>query len=280
MEVKDKVREKYGQAALARPDRRKLLLWIGPKLVRLRRSDHLESLRREPNQPNSGRGRPGFARLRQSDRAGQTESRRNRARSRLRRRHRRAALRQARRADGQSLRSRHDRRNAGARPREPAQSRDSRTSSFSKARSKTFRCPTTRSMSSFPIASSIFPPTRTRCSREAFRVLKPGGRFAVSDVVVRGDVPAEVRRSMELWVGCIAGALRGIRIRRQAREGGIRCDRHRADPRLQHRRRPAVSHRRGHRRGRDRAAGGRQIHERFYPRRETGLEGVLWSGVL
>ena len=43
--------------------------------------------------------------------------------------------------------------------------------------------------------------------REAFRVLKPGGRFAVSDVVVRGDVPADVRRSMELWVGCIAGAL-------------------------------------------------------------------------
>jgi SAM-dependent methyltransferase len=43
--------------------------------------------------------------------------------------------------------------------------------------------------------------------REAFRVLKPGGRLAVSDVVVRGDVPAEVRKSMELWVGCIAGAL-------------------------------------------------------------------------
>jgi arsenite methyltransferase len=43
--------------------------------------------------------------------------------------------------------------------------------------------------------------------REAFRVLRPGGRFAVSDVVVRGDVPAEVRRNMELWVGCIAGAL-------------------------------------------------------------------------
>jgi len=43
--------------------------------------------------------------------------------------------------------------------------------------------------------------------REALRVLKPGGRFAVSDVVVRGDVPAQVRKSMELWVGCIAGAL-------------------------------------------------------------------------
>jgi SAM-dependent methyltransferase len=43
--------------------------------------------------------------------------------------------------------------------------------------------------------------------REAFRVLKPGGRFAISDVVVRGDIPADVKRSMELWVGCIAGAL-------------------------------------------------------------------------
>ena len=43
--------------------------------------------------------------------------------------------------------------------------------------------------------------------REAFRVLKPGGRFAVSDVVIRGEVPPEIRRSLELWVGCVAGAL-------------------------------------------------------------------------
>jgi arsenite methyltransferase len=43
--------------------------------------------------------------------------------------------------------------------------------------------------------------------RESFRVLKPGGRFAVSDVVVRGEIPDAVRRSMELWVGCVAGAL-------------------------------------------------------------------------
>jgi ubiquinone/menaquinone biosynthesis C-methylase UbiE len=48
---------------------------------------------------------------------------------------------------------------------------------------------------------------KDRVIREAFRVLKPGGRFAVSDVVVRGRVPAEIRRSMELWVGCVAGAL-------------------------------------------------------------------------
>jgi arsenite methyltransferase len=48
---------------------------------------------------------------------------------------------------------------------------------------------------------------KDRVLRETFRVLKPGGRFAVSDVVVRGEVPEQVRRSMEMWVGCIAGAL-------------------------------------------------------------------------
>ena len=48
---------------------------------------------------------------------------------------------------------------------------------------------------------------KRRVLAEAFRVLKPGGRFAVSDVVVRGPVPEEVRRNMELWIGCVAGAL-------------------------------------------------------------------------
>jgi SAM-dependent methyltransferase len=48
---------------------------------------------------------------------------------------------------------------------------------------------------------------KDRVLREAFRVLKPGGRFAVSDIVVRGAMPDEIRRRVELWVGCIAGAL-------------------------------------------------------------------------
>ena len=48
---------------------------------------------------------------------------------------------------------------------------------------------------------------KDRVLKEAFRVLKPGGRFAVSDVVTRGEVPAAIRKSMELWTGCVAGAL-------------------------------------------------------------------------
>ena len=48
---------------------------------------------------------------------------------------------------------------------------------------------------------------KDRVLAEAFRVLKPGGRFAVSDIVVRGEIPAAIKRSIELWSGCIAGAL-------------------------------------------------------------------------
>jgi len=56
---------------------------------------------------------------------------------------------------------------------------------------------------------------------EAFRVLKPGGRFAVSDVVVRGEVPSAVRRSMELWIGCVAGALEESEFHRLLSEVGF-----------------------------------------------------------
>ena len=57
--------------------------------------------------------------------------------------------------------------------------------------------------------------------REAFRVLKPGGRFAVSDVVVRGEAPEAVRRSMELWVGCVAGALEEQQYREMLADAGF-----------------------------------------------------------
>jgi SAM-dependent methyltransferase len=63
---------------------------------------------------------------------------------------------------------------------------------------------------------------KARVLREAFRVLKPSGRFAVSDVVVRGEAPAEVRRSLELWIGCVAGALEEIEYRDLLADAGFR----------------------------------------------------------
>ena len=57
--------------------------------------------------------------------------------------------------------------------------------------------------------------------REARRVLKPGGRFAVSDVVIRGEIPPAVRQSMELWVGCVAGALTDDEYRRKLEAAGF-----------------------------------------------------------
>ena len=62
---------------------------------------------------------------------------------------------------------------------------------------------------------------KRRVISEAFRVLKPGGRFAVSDVVVRGPVPPAVRRNMELWIGCVAGALQESEYRRHLVEAGF-----------------------------------------------------------
>src|SRR5215472_1716940 len=62
---------------------------------------------------------------------------------------------------------------------------------------------------------------KDRVLAEAFRVLKPGGRFAVSDVVVRGPLPADIRRSMELWIGCIAGALEENEYREKLARAGF-----------------------------------------------------------
>ena len=62
---------------------------------------------------------------------------------------------------------------------------------------------------------------KDRVLAEAFRVLKPGGRLAVSDVVVRGEVPEDIRKSMELWVGCIAGALEENEYQEKLRRAGF-----------------------------------------------------------
>ncbi|MGA9802784.1 MAG: arsenite methyltransferase [Terriglobales bacterium] len=62
---------------------------------------------------------------------------------------------------------------------------------------------------------------KDRVLREAFRVLKPGGRLAVSDVVTRGEMPAEIRKSVLLWVGCVAGALEENEYRRKLASAGF-----------------------------------------------------------
>jgi arsenite methyltransferase len=62
---------------------------------------------------------------------------------------------------------------------------------------------------------------KDRVIREAFRVLKPGGRLAVSDVVTRGDMPAEIRKSILLWVGCVAGALEESEYRAKLEAAGF-----------------------------------------------------------
>jgi ubiquinone/menaquinone biosynthesis C-methylase UbiE len=63
---------------------------------------------------------------------------------------------------------------------------------------------------------------KDRVLEEAFRVLKPGGRFAVSDVVIRGEIPEAARRSMELWCGCVAGAMTDEDYRTKLAEAGFR----------------------------------------------------------
>jgi arsenite methyltransferase len=62
---------------------------------------------------------------------------------------------------------------------------------------------------------------KDRVVREAFRVLKPGGRFAVSDVVTRGEIKSEIRQSVLLWVGCVAGALDENEYRRKLTSAGF-----------------------------------------------------------
>ena len=116
---------------------------------------------------------------------------------------------------------------------------------------------------------------KDRVLKEAFRVLKPGGRLAISDVVVRGKVPAEIRKSLELWIGCVAGALERLRLCDETRQSRLRRYRYRAHARLRHRgcaRLPLGS---GPRRRCAGQRGGRQVHQRLYPCEQACSSDVL-----
>ena len=123
---------------------------------------------------------------------------------------------------------------------------------------------------------------KDRVLREAFRVLKPGGRLAVSDVVTRGEIAPEVRKSVLLWVGCIAGALEENEYRAKLTAAGF--EKVEIEPtriyRVDEAREFLTSA--GDRRGCHRRAGGREVHERVCAGDESRARAdvVLWSDLL
>ena len=197
------------------------------------------------------------------------DTRRNRARSRLGRRHRRAALRPSRRARRLGVRPRHDRRDARAGRREQAEERARERRRSSRARSSTFPLPDNSVDVIISNCVINLSGDKDRVLREAFRVLKPGGRFAVSDVVVRGEVPAAIRKSMELWIGCVAGALADDEYVAKLARRRLRGHRHRGHARLQRGRCASVSRGRRARRRGARVANRRHIRQRVRSRHEA-----------
>jgi SAM-dependent methyltransferase len=198
-DMKDAIREKYGKAATGVGDRRVLR-------GRLRRPHHREPLWRRRNSGSAEGSGVGITRLRESDGADRSEARRDRSGPRFRRRDRCAPLGQTRGPHGKAYGldmtdemlalARQNQQRAGATNVE-----------FLKGEIESIPLP---DQSVDVVISNCvinLSTDKDRVLKEAFRVLKPGGRFAVSDVVVRGPVPDDIRHNVELWVGCVAGAL-------------------------------------------------------------------------
>jgi len=186
--------------------RRKLLLRRRPVRQSLRRSDLEQPLRPGRNRPTARDRRAGQSRMRPIPPRSPAESGRNRARPRIGRRHRRASVRAPCRPHGQGLWPGHDGRDARPRGREQAQSRSGER-----------RVPEGQ-IESIPLPGNSvdviisncvinLSANKDRVLAEAFRVLKPGGRLAVSDVVTKGEMLPQIRKNVLLWVGCVAGAL-------------------------------------------------------------------------
>ena len=148
-----------------------------------------------------------LARLRQPDRRRRSARGRDRARPRLGRRDRRPALRAARRPDRQGVRARHDRRDARPRPRATSARPGVENVEFLKGTIEDIPLPDDSVDVVISNCVINLSGDKPRVLREAARVLRPGGRFAVSDVVADADMDEATRARHAQWTGCIAGAL-------------------------------------------------------------------------
>ena len=243
--IQQAVQEKYGAIASRRDEGvRHKRACCGPSACA--GSDPITSnlYFRARNGRSAGECRGGVARVRQSDGLDRARAGPDGSGSRFRRRHRRVAVGEARRTTGKVYGldmtdemlalARENQRKAGATNVE-----------FLKGAIETIPLPDDSVDVIISNCVINLSADKDAVLREAFRVLKPGGRFAVSDVVVRGDVPADIRRSVELWVGCIAGALEEQGVPARLRAAGFSDVEVETVARLQGRGRACVSHRAG-----------------------------------
>ncbi len=222
--VKDIVKEKYGETARQVAAGRQRLLLRRGRVLRHRGPDHLGPLRRGAKKRFAGEGHSGFPRLRKSDRASGTEARRNCARSWVRRRHRRSVVGKARRPLGKAYGldmtddmlalARENQKKAGVENVE-----------FLKGEIENIPLPDNSVDVIISNCVINLSADKDRVLREAFRVLKPGGRFAVSDVVVRGKVPEDVRKTCCCGSGASPGRLKTINTRPSLRQRGFKASR-------------------------------------------------------
>ena len=204
------------------------------------RPDHVRPLRRRREGAAAVGRCQRLARLREPDGARDAERGGDRARPRLRRRNRRPPLGAARRPDGQGLRPRHDRRDAGAGP-ENAQEAGATNVEFLKGEIEAIPLPDGSVDVIISNCVINLSADKDRSLREASGSSSPAGASRSRTSSSGARCRPAIRKSVELWIGCLAGRARGEGVRGEARSAGLRGRRDRPDAGLPRRRRPRVS---------------------------------------